>query len=128
MDTQEYPWGHNSSVDSSAPAILRSRGRIPSSPSMLISFTCSQVLCCICDCFVKRTKINQNRPDLAHFFKKEYPLKHLTHIQYVYEYAPFAGNESPSKPKNSVDAFEPGNSLRNVMKLNELAKMTLVND
>ena len=70
----------------------------------------------------------QKEAGFGPFLKKEYPLKHLTHIQYVYEYAPFAGNEIPSKPKKSVDAFEPGNSLRNVMKLNELAKMTLVND
>ena len=52
----------HSSVDSSVPNILPPRVRVPSTPSMLLSFI---VLCYICH--LKRTKINKKRPDLAHF-------------------------------------------------------------
>ena len=52
-----------SSVDLSAPTILRSRVRIPSTPSMLFIVICTIFV-------IYRTKINKKRSCLAHFLKK----------------------------------------------------------
>ena len=55
--------GSHSSVDLSAPTILRSWVRIPSTPHLR--------LWCIWHWVEKRTKIKKKRPGLAHFFIKK---------------------------------------------------------
>ena len=58
----------HSSVDSSAPTILPPRVRVPSTPSMLLSFIVKFVLYLSCE----KNEINKKRPGLAHFFIKKY--------------------------------------------------------
>ena len=50
-------------VDSSVPSILPPRGRVPSTPSTLLSIYTGW-------CHAEKTKINKKRPVLAYFFKK----------------------------------------------------------
>ena len=60
-------WGHHTSVDSSAPTILLSQVRIPSTPSLLLPFKVRICTTYICHCVEKRAKINKKRSSLAHF-------------------------------------------------------------
>ena len=53
----------HSSVNSSAPTILPPRVRVPSTPSMLLSFIVTFVLYLSCE----KNEINKKRPGLAHF-------------------------------------------------------------
>ena len=55
----------HSSVDLSAPTILRSRVRIPSTPSMLLPF-----LYYTCHCVEKRTKINEKEAEFGSYFTR----------------------------------------------------------
>ena len=57
-------------MDSSALSILQPRVRLPSIPSMLLSFKVKFVLYFSLQC-EKRMKISKKRPGLAHFLKKE---------------------------------------------------------
>ena len=61
---------NNSSVDSSVPTIIHSRVRIPSEQYMILF---SQILCYICRCVEKRTKI-YIWPVFTYFLKKDFTL------------------------------------------------------
>ena len=66
-DSRMLGWGNRlSSVDSSAPSILQSRVRIPSTPS----FSIYSQLYYICHCIEDRTRISKKKPGLDHILKK----------------------------------------------------------